>query len=1219
MTITYYRKPDILARPELEKGHVIIEASAGTGKTFTLEHLVLDLIINHTAGVEEILVVTFTDAATRELRERVRALIQRVRDESSETEPACSPELYWKIDEKTRVRLNEALFRFDGASISTIHGFCHGVLTEQAFLSGRLFEQQHADGREIFGLAFREELRVVLAETGPDGEALRRWLTNENKLSSLEVFLYGCHREGFPDRTKVTPAWDPDRFLDTLSKIPAAAELKKAGSEVFSHTRTLNAYNSIIDRLFEVVEACSSASLSLDRSLPFQQWIKESKPRTLDGVSDKEIGHLIRLGQADQAPGALAGLSAILSELESQGSTLESYLIYQFLPRVQTRLSARKRLLGLLDYDDMLLGVYKALSGAGSRVLIEALRRRWKYALVDEFQDTDPVQWAIFRRIFVDQAPHHRLFVIGDPKQAIYGFRGADLHTYDQARTYLISHVNASRLPLVYNFRSSAAMIDAVNEIFLIKNSAGAGYFSGLNRYEEPVECGDPERRAEEEGLPLAPVQLLHLSCESGPLKKEALTEGLAVFIASEIRRLTDPRCGLVTAARDREPAAIKLNDIFILTRTFAEGQRIGKVLRRYGINHAFYKQDGLFQTEEASNVYRLLRAISLPGQPEARLQAWLTPFFSIPLAELSAWRDAPESYPQVALFLKWKQLADRQAWSRFFDALVTDSGIVRRLIFTGDERALTNYLHLLELLQAEAHARPLTLRELVRDLKAKIDERGQQEGRESNIQRLETDKDAVQIMTMHKAKGLEAEVVFLGGGFGNPPSGGLKTEIYHIDNRRYLHIGNAAGAIADLIRAERRQENERLIYVALTRAKSKLYLPYFGPAPEATPAERHYGYRYLGEMYSALQRQLETLASTGKFNNQQLYQVREVICGGSPGSDEPAEKPDDLWCEPGLLEQPISKAVEAKGLEAAHRGIIVTSYTRMKSGISSSAKGDEAGNPEALRSEEVAAESEVVNPSPAALELPGGKETGIFLHALLEDIPFAEIRGLSFELWTELDSVQKRTAVIARRHGFAREYLPLALQLIYNALTTPLKVESADKKGSFNLPGGIVEAGRVQAEMAFAYPIPEQFHPLLSAEGNGREQADGATYQALRGYLQGLIDLVFEIDGKIFLLDWKSDYLPDYSENSIASHVEVNYMLQARIYTLAVIRLLGIENESSYEENFGGILYLFIRGLEAEENGSRGVWFSKPAWADLLTWEKNLVTQRHWGGAVIE
>jgi len=223
-----YKKPQILRDPALHRGHALIEASAGTGKTYTIEHLVLDLVISGRAPIEQILVVTFTDAATRELRERIRSLIQAVCDCNEALPPGADSSDYWLVDDESRPRLREALFRFDGASISTIHGFCHGVLTEQAFLGGRLFEQVHADGRELFGQAFREELRVALAEKGPVGNNLRTWIGEEKKIADLETFLFSCYREGSPERCPVTPFWEPEALLSRAQHLR-----QKSGAKEF--------------------------------------------------------------------------------------------------------------------------------------------------------------------------------------------------------------------------------------------------------------------------------------------------------------------------------------------------------------------------------------------------------------------------------------------------------------------------------------------------------------------------------------------------------------------------------------------------------------------------------------------------------------------------------------------------------------------------------------------------------------------------------------------------------------------------------------------------------------------------------------------------------------------------------------------------------------------------------------------------------------------------
>lgn len=1231
MSITYYPRPEVLAHPGFRKGHVVIEASAGTGKTFTLEHLVLDLIIDNRANIEQILVVTFTDAATRELRERVRSLIRKVCDEGAEVKPGKEIDLYWEVNDVTRARLQEALFRFDGAAISTIHGFCQRILSEQAFLGGRLFKQEHMDGQEIFGLAFREEVRLALAESGPVSDALRMWIEQENSLHRLQNLLYSCHREGCPDRCPVTPVWDPQGFWEAVNNLPEKEDLQNDIQAFFTDNNLRIGYGNLIKRLFDTVTAIAiEPGSNLQEAVPlFLKWA--NKTCTINRVSDTQINHLYRAAGVKGAPDTIKILAGGVAKMALRAASESSFFVYSLLPRVQKRLNARKLSLGLIDYDDMLLGVREALTGENASVLLDVLRRRWKYALVDEFQDTDPVQWEIFRRIFVDGKGDHHLLVIGDPKQAIYGFRGADVYTYEVAKNHLVKKCGASRLPLKKNYRSTRELIAAVNAILTTTGHSGKGFFCGLNRYDEPVECGDLSRSAFEGGKPAVPVHLIHLYGEGEDLTAGSIRRGLACFIAEEICRLTCPENGLATGRGGGEPVPVKLNDIYILTRTGQEGRQIGEVLRRYGIPHAFYKMEGLFSTAEAEDIYSLLTAIESPQDPAARMLAWLTPFFGVPLNELMDWQGVSDHHPLMARLLRWKRLAGAREWARLFDDILAASGLIRRLIFLEGERELTNYLHLFELLLAEVHARPVTLPELARGLKARIDGRKIPAGREGDMQRLETDKDAVQILTMHKAKGLEAEVIFVGGGFGNPPIDALTTQIYHQGNRRCLHIGRATGEIAAAIEEENRQENQRLAYVALTRARSRLYLPYFGAAPGDNLKGRSYGNR-LGKFYQALQTQLDLLRHQDLLSDQRLFVLREASCAVRPRREQATETSQKDWPGEHLLKPLPSSAEEAGRIKPGRRGILLTSYTRMKQGGGWQPPATGEDGQADWRSEEVEGEAGDTLPAGPALqtetcpestpELPGGREAGIFLHALLEETSSADIAARTFEEWSTLPAVQKQAAACARRHGFPEEYLPGALQMVYHAFRTPLKVQDREHTQVLEMPGGIASGKHLQAEMSFVYPIPENYHPLLEGErATVSADAGDLPYKARRGYIRGLIDLVFEHKGKIYLLDWKSDSLFSFDEGSLNVHIEANYSLQAQVYLLAVVRLLGIKSEEEYESLFGGVLYLFIRGIRpggAADRYTQGVWFSRPRWSRVISGEQELVNRREWGGEVI-
>ncbi len=1220
MNTAYYKRPEILNRLEPGQGHAVIEASAGTGKTFTLEHLVLDILIRGEAKIEEILVVTFTDAATRELRERVRALIRRICDESATLVPGDNPKDYWKIDDSIRSRLREALFRFDGAQISTIHGFCHRVLSEQAFLGGRLFEQAQADGAEIFGFVFREEVRRALDKQTALGEALRCWIEQNKSLLQLEKFLYRCHREGCPDRCLVTPIYDPGIFYQEAKSLPGLDELKEAGQSFFTEQGVYKGFEKIVNSFFETTARFEPDNLRQDAE-QFFSWANIKIQ--IDKHSDSRFNHLRRMTKKKGVPGILTDLCGRMERMLELAADDYSFLVYELLPRVQRRLAARKRSLGLIDYDDMLLGVLEALTGKEAGGLIESLRKRWKFALVDEFQDTDPVQWDIFRRIFIEGTNQHFLHIIGDPKQAIYSFRGADVYTYEQAKNYLVDQCKARRLPLKENFRSTQTLIEAANEILTAEDSEGKSFFSGLNRYDDPVECGNKSRVALEKGREAAPVHLLHLHGRGDKLNADALKKGVNRFIGEEISRLVDDNHGLRTGRDGNEPQPIQLSDIYILTRSAAEGHMIGEVLRRFGIPHAFYKQEGLFQTTEADDVYRLLSAIDAPTDPAARMTAWLTPFFGIALSELPAWKEAGESHPFTTILHDWKRLADDQAWSSLFEAIVAESGLMRRLIFADDERALTNYLHIFELLLAQAHAHPLTLTELIRTLKAYLDDRKLPEGREGNIQRLETDQQAVQILTMHKAKGLEAEVVFIGGGFGDPPPGDIKMNIYHRDGRRCLHIGRAFGEIAEAVEREIDEENQRLIYVALTRAKTRLYLPYFGPAPEGESKHKSYGYNRLGRLYKELQKQLDRLRDLGCFESGNRYVLRSVDCMKRLPGEEKNEITVPGWPEEGLLELPPSREEEVERIKPAHRGVLLTSYTRMSRSKTWQAPAADSDQGASRRDEEVAAEveggfsdfglskisSSEIGDLKDQVSLPAGRETGIMLHALLEVTPVEEVRGRSAFDWSADEKVKQRAAAVLRQYGFAEAFLDEALQMVYSAFTTPLRVTGLEGGAALNMPGGIASGERHCPEMFFSYPIPEECHPLLSS-GDTLPAGQEPFYQTVRGFLQGLIDLVFEHEGKIYLLDWKSDRMPSFERSVLDDHVEKNYSLQAQVYSLAIIRLLNIKSAEEYEAKFGGVLYAFIRGIgsDAGDGDTRGFWFSHPPFETIIGWESALV-----------
>jgi exodeoxyribonuclease V beta subunit len=1235
--VVRYPRPAILERLDPSR-HAVLEASAGTGKTYTLEHLVVELVLAHEVPIEQILVVTFTDKATREMRERVRNKLREI--VAARPGELAIEGTSWTIDEAARRRLSDALAVFDRAPISTIHAFCQRVLTESAFDCARLLRQEQVESREVFGQAFREELRVQLAQ----GSALRPVL--ERALSAwsvdrLEASLFRWYVErGAPE-----PRFDPEKARDALERLPTRLELGPSGfaRRALEQGLSRNPKREIPARLAELaptVEAVRAGRPVYEALPAFWDWAQRDAPGRKTNLS--YLRHYLRKADAR----ALGPLADLVEQLGRAAGSPLTVLVAELLPRIVARLSGRKAQKGHFDFDDMLSMLREALVRDERGALVGELRRRYRVALVDEFQDTDQVQWDIFRRLFFEAEGEQRLFVIGDPKQAIYGFRNADVHTYHAARRE-IEASGGQVVPLTECFRSRGPLIDAFNRVL------EDGFFTGVNAYPHPVTCGRPELRAlGPGGADAVPVTLLH--CVGRPkLTAGGVRRALGAQIAAEIRRLLD---GGLEVDRGDGPKPLAPSDVHVLCRSRADAEQVGDALAAARIPHAFYKQEGLFQTEAARHVWELLRALEDPSSSVRRFHAWLSPFFAVPLERLADCRDVPPEHPLVARLSEWRALAEAQQWAALFRSILDDSGVVRRELFAAaSERRLTDVQHILEILLEETHRGRRSLPQLVARLGAFIEGRELPVGESGNVHRLESEREAVQVLTMHKSKGLEAEVVFLAGGLSEPPGDTLAPSIFHdARGRRVAWIGEPTPEVRERMERERREEDERLLYVALTRARSKLYLPYFGPPPpgaeasagevsyelepaprEPEPArasgaqldlffeepeldapdadgepaaeddEREYELRRMKGPYRVLNDRLRALVAAGATAGPDaLFERCEVVVGPvHEGGVDPRVALAGWRPPPGLAAAEAIDGARYARLRRAHAGFDVTSYTRMKSARG----GYRAPRPEAAEGaveEALVAEAVDAALPVEAAELPGGSSMGVFLHEVLEHLPFESVRGLGDGAALLADEgLAAILARHARQNGIDEQWLPAAAALVVRALSVPLRL--ADGAA---LPQGLRTVERRVAELPFLHPIPERSHPTLADAPPG---PDRPRIVIERGFIRGVIDLVFEHDGRYHVVDYKSDRLPSYAPERVADHVARNYLVQARLYTLGTLRALAIHDRDAYEERFGGLIYAFLRGMG---EGGDGVWAARPSWEEVLGWERELLADAPWG-----
>jgi exodeoxyribonuclease V beta subunit len=1154
-------------RPEALHGvgidrHAIVEASAGTGKTFTLEHLVVELVVNG-ATMDQILALTFTEKATHELRQRVRSKLEDLATDRPGEEAASSGGEYLTIDDEARARLERALHGYDGATIATIHAFCQKVLRENAFASSRLFEEQQVDGREAFGRAFRDVLRRDIAAHPVRARWLEAALADGWSIGRLEDLLWKC----LAARCELLPSFDEATVevldsavsaLDTgaLRSPSAVVELQRwgvGGQKAQAVVRNLRAMADAIDAVREARTGAPGFVVAAKRLK--LGYLCENVP---SGLPD-------RLATADRH--SFGQACALALRVARSTPSLAAAVVQTMLAPVRDELRVRKRESGQFDFDDMLVLVDAALQGPRGEALRASLRDRWRYALIDEFQDTDETQWSIFRRAFFEPASKRSiLFLVGDPKQSIYRFRGADVETYLRAREEVLGDGGVP-IPLERNYRATRALVDATNALF--DQSAPQPFFQGAIEY-GPVQCGRPERElVDDDGRPVTPVHVLQFE---GVVELERL----GARIAEEVLRIAGPQKPWRLDGRPLTYA-----DIFVLTRKNDEARILGAALRTGGVPCAQYKEDGLFQSDEALELRALLAAIDDPQDRSRRASAWLTGFFDLPLYDIDRARDLPPSHPFVARLVAWKVLADARDYHGLFDAIVADSGVIRRAIFFGDgERRLTNYLHLFELLLEHTHQARVTLADLVNLLSGLIARTRMPLDLEGNVQRIEGEKSAVQIMTVHKAKGLEAPIVFLAGGFSAPRPDDVR--IFHEGGRRCAWIGSGPNEVKARASEEEREDEQRLMYVALTRAMGRLYLPSLASDGEAV--------KFRGP-YESVHRRVNALVA----EKSALVSVETVPATLAARGSLPANDNERAPSPPVELPR-FADDRDYASLRRSRAGAAVTSYTRMRSGRSRSRspsamsgmmldvadRRDEKAGDESLHAAE-------------AVPLRSARASGVFVHELLERVPLSSFAVTSLEDWRvrpDVDALFAEAIAIHRVDPAQRSH---AERLVWKAYTTGIV-----------LPGGariarLADASQVAREMDFVFDVASR------PEGSWSEAPNSRVV-----FVRGSIDVAFEHEGLTYFADWKSDSRLDYEPAALARHVEDHYGDQVKLYALAIVRLLGIEDRAHYDRRFGGLLYCFLRGMD---DGGTGVWSSRPSWDELSSWRRWLREQSTGGG----
>ena len=1133
--MAHYSIPELL--DHTGSSHCVIEASAGTGKTFTLEHLIVDLILQG-VPLEGILVVTYTKKAALELTGRVRKIIAKL---AALPANALIGEGPWRpLDEEGIALLRKALTGFDAATISTIHSFCRQVLDDAAFEGGHLFQQENAGSGELFDRAFTVMLRTdygkgqrdlleVALEAGAKGlEPLRKLLRDAL---------------GEADNLDLPEFQDLRAFLAGFPEDIARAFIQ---GQAGLHASFPGGHADIKALLEQILERRAAALAS---GHPAAFW------------KDKEwAGTTLLEGLAPFRVPGLEGDAARLGEAVAALANFKAILVAAFLPPLREELRRHKAEAGLYDFDDMINLVVRALEGPRGSSLVKRLRERFQVALIDEFQDTNRQQWTIFSKLFLDTGEGHRLFLVGDPKQAIFGFQGGDLPTFQQALGEVKRNTGRAPLSLNVNFRSTQAVIDGCNAI--LENTEDTSFFTGQNAvlHTAPVECGKKQLSlTDARGGDIPAIQVVDVftddvAREVNLMAAACLTKALKETLATG--RYVNP---------DRKSPELRYEDVFVLAAKKKEGRVMARALKAEGIPAALYREDGLFDGIEAEACRDLLLAIESPLDEARRAKALLGPFFGLTFAESERARELPEGHPILTRLFTWQELAKKGRFGELLSRVASESGMSQRLLFLdGRQRVLTNLLHILELLQKKVLAGHCTLADLAIQVQRWIDDKDRPAVEDGTTQRLERQSGAVQILTMHKSKGLQAPLVVLFGG----TSGSRPSEIhrYHSENwgpRRAWAgpVSLAPAGIQKLIENEEAEEGERLAYVALTRAEAQVILPRYVVNKKNGRNFDADGNPRKG-MYLAINRRLQAMLGTHQAPKVADGMARSVAREEIPEPEDPVRMPWTVT-DPAPLALPKFSALMERG-----RPIWMFNYTGLQKGV-------ERGRAEAGVFEEV---KEL--PPPGGPR--GGKKLGTKVHAVLEAVDPASFVGRDLEAWMTLSA----TAGLVK--DFSKEDRKEILRWVHHAMTHPLP-----------LPGG-------------------RALPLFQAEEMLREMDFVTPYPGLADYLNGSIDVLFQAGGRAHVLDWKTNHLRGYDPVALDEVVQAHYLLQVKIYSVTACRFLGIQDAGHYERAFGGVVYVFLRGLP-----EGGVWTCRPSWDELRNWERDLEALRperwtlaHAGGA---
>lgn len=1151
------------------RGINLIEASAGTGKTYTLAELYCRLVTEKQLEVSQILVVTYTRAATEELRGRLRQRLVDERQKLSQQD---------EVDPQVLKRLKLAIQSFDEAAIFTIHGFCQRALQDFAFESGHFFDMEMVTDEQDIKQAVVDDFwrrHISTADSAFARFLLSQKLTPETLLSAVGSLPGKPYLHYLPLPTMDVNAVQQqvDRNFSQLKK-----RWQQESEQAIATIRDADILNGNKYRKASIEGwIAEMQQLMASQEMPgqlFDKFIKFTRSE-LEGAlkKNKALPELVLWDDCQALYDAM--------QMLMQGRQLQlQHLHRQLADYLNEELPKRKLQSKVQAFDDLLTNLQQALHGEQGPKLAARIRQQFQAALIDEFQDTDPIQYDCFSSIFGDS--EQPVFFVGDPKQAIYSFRGADIFTYLNAKK-----ASENEFSLDTNWRSHKHLVDAVNILF--ERQHAPFIYDAIPFY--PVKAankGEPGLKVAGQSSP--PLEFVWLAAEKEQINKGDMGAMAAEITASQIAELIQQstRGDLILTEKDGQTRPLNGGDIAVLVRSHTQGSAIQQALRAQGINSVQQSRDNVFDSAQAVMLERVLLAVANPGSDSLIATALTTAIFNKTAGQLydlqhndSAWLEQVDYF--VTLHERWKN----SGFIVMLRSLLLELDVQRRLLQQPDgERQLTNLMHLAELVQAYASRRNSTMEAILAWFASQ--RQASANGLDAAQMRLESDEQLVKVITIHTSKGLEYPVVFCPYLWhqGKPKQKPAVMVFHRGDNNEACAAFGEPGftEAEPVVELEEKAEDLRLLYVALTRARERCVI-LWGPAKESDKTAM---FRLLhGEQAKVDEAQMrDDIRQLAAMHSQNIA----VVNAPQLGAIDSAASSDNK-------------------VELSARGFSGTVQPHWRVGsFSGLTRGHNIEKPDYDAGTVLLDLVPPSEPRQDRFGFPKGANAGTCLHSLFEHWDFHS----TGEDWQQLISKT------LKQFGIAEHWETVVSQWLPEVVTTPL----ADNR-TLNLQA-ISKAQRLD-EMAFYFPVSDltverlknALTPHISSMPILESVLSQLNFEQLEGFMKGFIDLVFEFDGRFYIADYKSNWLGDAMNDYSRPHLDEEmikhgYRLQYLIYSLALHRYLSLRlPDYDPEQHFGGAYYLFIRGMKPEWGGA-GVYFERPPVAvlealDACMWEREV------------